>query len=67
VGDGERLPEVTCIAEFDSNMPARDEGEPYSSLVVVWYQEQFAFPIGAGVLEEIRRLDWERDAWGWCW
>jgi hypothetical protein len=61
----ERLPPVACLARFDSGELATDS-DPYSSLVVAWFQDAFGLP-NEGVLEEIRRIDWERHAAAWCW
>lgn len=63
--DGEWLGAVTCIAVFDSD--AISVEEPYSSLAIVWFQEEFALPIDASVVAAIRKLDWDRIAGDWCW
>lgn len=63
----EWLPATTCIAMFDSNALQRDDSEPYSSLVIAWFQDEFALPIDDTVLHEIRQIDWERFATDWCW
>jgi hypothetical protein len=59
-GDPARLPRVACIARFSGSGEARDDGFYSSQLVVVWLQEEFAFPIDPGVLEHLQALDWER-------
>jgi len=64
-GDPARLPSVVCIAHFRSSSPARDPKLDYSELVVVWLQEEFAFPIDPQVLEHLLALDWERLAGEW--
>ena len=64
-GDPARLPSVACIAHFRSSSPARDRNLDYSELVVVWLQEEFAFPIDPHVLEHLLALDWERLAGEW--
>jgi hypothetical protein len=64
-GDPARLPPVTCIAHFRSSSPARDPQLDYSELVVVWLQDEFAFPIDPQVLEHLLALDWERLAGEW--
>ncbi len=40
--------------------PARDPLQDYSVLTVIWFQDDFAFPIDPQVLEQIRALDWEQ-------
>lgn len=62
----ERLPRVTCIAAFDSGPLQRDESEPYSSAVLVWYQDEFGLP-NEVTIARIRAVDWEVIAWNWCW
>jgi hypothetical protein len=64
-GDPARLPSVACIAHFRSSSPARTPQLDYSELVVVWLQEEFAFPIDPLVLEHLLALDWERLAGEW--
>lgn len=59
-GDPAELPRVACIARFGSRQVARNADLDYSQLVVVWLQDEFAFPIDPGVLEHLRTLDWER-------
>ena len=63
----ETLPEVGCIGSFDSGELKRPGSEPYSSLVVVWFQDRFALPIDPLVLAQIERLDWESLATDWIW
>lgn len=64
---GELLPATTCIAVFNSTALARGYSEPYSSMAVVWFQEEFALPIEDEVLGLIRRIDWENQAVDWNW
>jgi len=64
---GELLPATTCIALFNSTALARLDSEPYSSMAVVWFQEEFALPIEDEVLGLIRRIDWENHAVDWNW
>ncbi len=54
------LPEISCVANFESPEPARDPLQDYSVLTVIWFQDDFAFPIDPQVLEQIRALDWEQ-------
>lgn len=62
----ERLPAVSCLARFDSGSLAAS-GEPYSSLVVAWFQEAFGAPTDPGILGQIADIDWERHAGEWNW
>jgi hypothetical protein len=63
----ETLPAVTCIGAFDSDELNRPGSEPYSSMVIVWFQDEFAAPIDLGVQAQIERLDWEWLAKDWIW
>lgn len=62
-----RLPSVACIAVLQSGELQRPGSEPYSSAVVVWFQDDFGPPIAAPVLEQIKELDWESIARDWIW
>lgn len=57
-----RIPPVVCLASFDAMARARDPDADFSSLKVVWFQNEFALPIDPGVLQEIRALDWRAHA-----
>jgi hypothetical protein len=50
------LPAVTCMGRFES----RETPITHSGLVIIWYQEQFAFPIDPAVIEKMECIDWER-------
>ena len=65
--EGDLLPAVTCIGEFQSGELPRRGSEPYSSLVVIWFQEVFTPAVSANALEQIRALDWDRLAHDWNW
>ncbi|HEX5753331.1 MAG TPA: hypothetical protein VFZ09_44435 [Archangium sp.] len=56
------LPSVACIARFYSHYEARDPAKDYSGLAVLWFQDEFAFPIDPSVMKSLRELDWERYA-----
>ena len=59
------LPKIACIAEFKSGEPARDKGECFSSLVVVWYQERLGLPDDGRTLAQLQNIDWKNRAWDW--
>ncbi len=59
-GTPAELPRVTCIGRFKSWAVAREEYCYYSGLVVIWFQDEFAFPIDPAVMEKLRAIDWER-------
>jgi hypothetical protein len=61
-GTPSALPGVTCIGRFESGQPARDRARDYSRLVVIWFQEEFAFPIAPSVVAELLTIDWAEHA-----
>ena len=61
-GTPSALPSVTCIGRFDSLQPARDQSYDLSGLVVIWFQEEFAFPIDPAVDAQLLTIDWEAHA-----
>jgi hypothetical protein len=56
------LPATVCIGQFTSFQPARDKDRHASELVIIWFQDEFAFPIDPAVREQIRAIDWEKHA-----
>ncbi|MGE0873408.1 MAG: hypothetical protein AB7O31_01925 [Burkholderiales bacterium] len=60
------LPAVACIGVLDSGPLARPGAEPYSSVAVLWFQDEFGAP-AAYALAGIAGLDWEAVAVQWCW
>jgi hypothetical protein len=53
------LPIVVCIGRFTSLSPARDKTQDYSSLRIIWFQDDFVFPIAPDVLHKITNLPWD--------
>lgn len=58
------LPSVTCIARFNSDGQLGTD-DIWSVLRVIWYQDEFAFPIADRAREQIEHIDWETHATGW--
>ena len=56
------LPKVCTIARFESAAPARESAHVYSSLVVVWFQDDYGLPNDRHAFEQLRRLDWLANA-----
>jgi hypothetical protein len=53
------LPSVKCIAFFLCLFPTpKGNCGDFSSMTVVWFQEEFAMPIDGEVCEKIRAIDW---------
>ena len=61
-GTPSALPAVTCIGRFDSLQAARNRDSDMSGLVVIWFQEEFAFPIDPDVFTKLQAIDWETHA-----
>lgn len=66
-GTPSALPAVTCIGRFESLSPARDPQCDGSGLVVIWFQEEFAFPIDASVVAQLLTIKWEKHAGDWTY
>jgi hypothetical protein len=60
-------PRLYCIGEFSSTGFADPKSDPYTLLTVVWFQDEFAMPIAPGVLDHIRKIDWEANGRDWNW
>ena len=58
------LPRVAVIAELQSFSPARDNTECFSSLVAIWFQDQFG-DTPSTVLAQLSGLDWNELALDW--
>ena len=50
------LPSICCVGRFRSPQPARDPSAERSEVCLVWFQDQFAFPINAEVAAESATL-----------
>lgn len=59
----EWLPPIVCVGEFRSLQPARDNTKHASSLIVVWYQDDFG--LDSVATEPLRLVDWEKLATDW--
>ena len=60
LGEPVSLPEILCIGHWRSLTPARRPDHDSSWLVVLWFQDEFAFPIDPQVLEHLTGIDWNR-------
>jgi hypothetical protein len=59
-GEPVALPRIACVGHFESLSPARDPSQDYSGLIIIWFQEDYAFPIEPEALEQILAVDWAR-------
>ena len=63
--DAIRIPYITCYGQFESSVIKGDADNDASFLTIVWYQDDFALPIDASVLEHIKTIDWDDVAEGY--
>ena len=61
-GTPAEIPCITCVAMFDCFDVARDKSMDGSTLPIVWFQSDFAFPIDDDILVQLRLIDWEKVA-----
>ena len=54
------LPRMTCIAKIRHFLTFRDKTKDYSSLGIVWFQEDYAFPIDKEVLKKIQEIPFKK-------
>jgi len=64
IGTPARLPAVTCVARLKSDGLAGTD-DIWSVLRVIWFQDDFAFPIAERVLQQLAEMDWETHARRW--
>jgi len=55
-GEPAELPPVACIAEIKCYAVFRDRDKDFSSLALVWFQSDYAFPIEDEILEKIKQI-----------
>jgi hypothetical protein len=58
-GDPARLPDIACVADFMST--GRDV-RYFTSLTVIWFQDDYAFPLGESMRAALHALDWDAHA-----
>lgn len=52
------LPKITCFVELSHYQPMKDLSKECSKLCLIWYQDDFAFPIAETISEQIKQLSW---------
>lgn len=57
-----RLPPITCVAELLHHNPARNPEMHASSLLLIWFQEKYCFPISDEILWKLKDVDWKKHA-----
>lgn len=53
------LPTVVCMAELSHYKPMKDLSLECSRLCLIWYQEDYAFPVDPEILAAIANLSWK--------
>jgi hypothetical protein len=56
-GEPASLPAIACVADFTSTGKS---WEYRSSLTVIWFQAEYAFPLDVNVEAALLALDWDR-------
>ena len=59
-GAYQKLPEVCCMALLKCHSTFKDKSKDYAALGVVWYQDEFAFPIANNILTELKKVPFQQ-------
>tara|TARA_Y100000815_G_C12973061_1_gene361197 strand:+ start:92 stop:517 length:426 start_codon:yes stop_codon:yes gene_type:complete len=59
-GNPASLPGVTCIAELWHNDVFKNPDKMFSSLCIIWFQEDYAFPIEENILNSIKEIPFSK-------
>ncbi len=59
-GEFEKLPGIVCVANLLEQ--AIKDQYMFSSLTLVWFQDEYAMPIGKEIEKQIEELDWTKIA-----
>jgi len=59
-GDPASMPNVTCIAELWYHATFKDKEKDFSSLGVIWFQNDFAFPIDKEIIEKLKEIPFSK-------
>jgi hypothetical protein len=65
-GEPASIPAITCVAQFDCFETVADQSKHGSTLPIVWFQSEFAFPIAPEIVESITNLTWDKLATDYC-
>ena len=53
------LPPIICVADLICFQPVRVFGEA-TVLIVVWFQNEYAFPIDIDIINKLKKLPWSK-------
>ena len=59
------LPPIVSVAVFTSSKIESAPDNLYSSIKVIWFQDAFGMPTDRHVLDQLRAIDWDREAASW--
>jgi len=59
-GEPAQLPPVICIVELRSYSAYKDTTKDYSALGLIWFQNNFMFPIDPQIIEKIKAVPYEK-------
>ena len=60
--DIELLPSVLYVASFKSNEPTKSTKGDFSLLIVIWFQDEYAFAIDKEIQEKLINIPWDTKA-----
>ena len=61
------LPPIRSIGFFSSNLPAKDQSQDGSWMVVIWYQDQFGNITDSEIKSKLAGIDWDELSAGWSY
>lgn len=56
------IPDIICVTKFDCFDTVQDKNMDASTLSIIWFQAEFAFPIDEKVQTQIQSIDWNQYA-----
>ena len=59
-GEPAALPSIGCVGRFHSSTPARDESKDCSDLTIIWFQDDYAFPVSPDAERAIVAVEWDK-------
>jgi hypothetical protein len=59
-GDPASLPPIACIVDLWYYSAFRDETKDFSSLGLIWFQDDYAFPMEEQILEKIKQIPFSK-------
>ncbi|MCU0437899.1 MAG: hypothetical protein MUC49_08270 [Raineya sp.] len=60
LGDPAELPRIVCIMTVECRDVFQNKEKDYSSLCIIFFQNDFAFPIDSEILEKIKQIPYRQ-------